>query len=130
MPSAEIEIAPLAGPLDARVAVPGSKSISNRALILAAMAQGRSVIDSVLLSDDTRFMSSALTALGFSIVIDEAAQRITIDGLGGAIPASGAEIYVGGAGTAMRFLTGFLTLGVGRFRIDGNQRMRQRPIGP
>ena len=125
-----IEIKPLTRTLDATVAVPGSKSITNRAMLLAAMAQGRSVIDSVLLSDDTRSMADALRPLGFIVETDEAAHRITIGGRGGIVPAHEAEIFVGGAGTVMRFLLAMLTLGQGRFRIDGNQRMRQRPIGP
>ncbi len=125
-----IEIKPLTRPLDATVSVPGSKSITNRAMLLAAMAQGRSVLDSVLLSDDTRSMADALRALGFIVETDEAAERITIGGRGGIIPVHDAEIFVGGAGTVMRFLLAMLTLGLGRFRIDGNQRMRQRPIGP
>jgi 3-phosphoshikimate 1-carboxyvinyltransferase len=126
----EIEIAQLTAPLDARVVVPGSKSITNRALVLAALAQGRSVVESVLLSDDTRYMSDALRVLGFNVEIDEAARRITVSGRGGTIPSRGAEIFVGGAGTVMRFLVAMVTLGEGRFHIDGNQRMRQRPIGP
>ena len=126
----EIEIVPVTGPLDARVSVPGSKSITNRAMILAAMAQGRSVLDSVLLSDDTRYMTDALRVLGFIVEVDEDAHRITVGGRGGVIPVHGGEIFVGGAGTVMRFLVAMVTLGEGRFRIDGNQRMRQRPIGP
>ena len=126
----EIEIVPIAGPLDARVVVPGSKSITNRAMILAAMAQGRSVIDSVLLSDDTRYMTDALRVLGFIVEVDEDAHRITVGGRGGVIPTHGGEVFVGGAGTVMRFIVAMVTLGEGRFRIDGNQRMRQRPIGP
>ena len=126
----EIEIVPITGPLDARVSIPGSKSITNRAMILAAMAQGRSVLDSVLLSDDTRFMTDALRVLGFIVEVDDDAHRITVGGRGGVIPAHGGEISVGGAGTVMRFIVAMVTLGEGRFRIDGNQRMRQRPIGP
>jgi 3-phosphoshikimate 1-carboxyvinyltransferase len=130
MATEQIEITPASAPLHATVRVPGSKSITNRAMLLAAMAPGRSVLETALLSDDTRYMSSALTALGFTIGIDEAAQRIVVEGRGGAIPSTGCDLFVGGAGTAMRFLVGFLTLGRGRFRLDGNQRMRQRPIGP
>jgi 3-phosphoshikimate 1-carboxyvinyltransferase len=130
MDTEEIEITPLAGPLDARVVLPGSKSITNRAMVLAALAQGRSVLDAVLLSDDTRYMSDALRVMGFGVEIDESARRITISGRGGTIPAHGADISVGGAGTVMRFLCAMVTLGEGRFRIAGNQRMRQRPIGP
>jgi 3-phosphoshikimate 1-carboxyvinyltransferase len=125
----EILIPPPSRPFDATVSVPGSKSITNRALILAAMTQGRSVIEGVLLSDDTRQMAAALQKLGFGVAIDEARHRITVDGCGGTIPASSAELNIGGAGTAMRFLAAFVTLGRGRFRIDGNERMRQRPIG-
>ena len=116
-------------PLSATVRVPGSKSITNRALLLAAMADGRSVIESVLISDDTRRMVAALSALGFAVEVDAAARRITVVGHGGEIPASGANLDAGGAGTAMRFLAGFLTLGRGRYRLDGNARMRERPIG-
>ncbi|HXZ89102.1 MAG TPA: 3-phosphoshikimate 1-carboxyvinyltransferase [Candidatus Binataceae bacterium] len=129
MPTDEIEIHPPGHPLDATVSVPGSKSITNRAMILAAMADGRSVIEAVLISDDTREMAEALRTLGFVVAIDEAKRRITVEGRGGAIAASRGELDVGGAGTAMRFLAGFVTIGRGRFRIDGNQRMRQRPIG-
>jgi 3-phosphoshikimate 1-carboxyvinyltransferase len=126
----EIEIAPLTGLIAARVELPGSKSITNRAVLLAAMANGRSVIDAALLSDDTRYMADALRTLGFGVEIEPKIRRITIDGQGGAIASSGAELFVGGAGTAMRFLVPFLTLGRGRYQIDGNPRMRQRPIAP
>jgi 3-phosphoshikimate 1-carboxyvinyltransferase len=126
----QIEIVPLTRPLDATVSVPGSKSITNRAMLLAAIAQGRSVIDGALLSDDTRYMTAALRALGFTVETDELNYRITIGGRGGTIPNHGADVFVGGAGTVMRFMVPLLTLGQGRFRIDGNQRMRQRPIGP
>jgi 3-phosphoshikimate 1-carboxyvinyltransferase len=126
----EIEITPLRSPLAASVKVPGSKSITNRALLLAAMADGLSTISGVGLNDDTRRMMAALSTLGFELTIDEAAARIVVEGRGGIIPARGRELDTGGAGTAMRFLLGFLTLGRGRFRLDGNQRMRQRPVGP
>src|SRR5258707_546137 len=91
----EKEIATLAGPLDARVVVPGSKSITNRAMVLAALAQGRSVLESVLLSDDTRYMSEALRVMGFTVEVDEPARRITVSGRGGTIPAHGGDIFVG-----------------------------------
>ena len=111
MDTEEIEITPLTGPLDARVVLPGSKSITNRAMVLAALAQGRSVLDAVLLSDDTRYMSDALRVMGFAVEIDEPARRITVSGRGGTIPAPGGEIFVGGAGTVMRFLCAMVTLG-------------------
>jgi 3-phosphoshikimate 1-carboxyvinyltransferase len=124
----EIEIAALARPLAAVINVPGSKSITNRALLLAAMADGSSVIDAALLSDDTYAMTAALCTLGIEVAVDAPNRVITVHGRGGVIPASSASLDVGGAGTAMRFLAGFLTLGHGRFRLDGNPRMRQRPI--
>jgi 3-phosphoshikimate 1-carboxyvinyltransferase len=126
----EMEIKPLKGPLDARITPPGSKSITNRILLLAAMAPGESLIDGALISDDTRFMIAGLRQLGFAIFADEARHSIRVVGSGGVIPVNSAELFVGGAGTAMRFLAAFLTLGHGRFRIDGNSRMRQRPAGP
>ena len=126
----EIEIVPPRHPLAASIRVPGSKSITNRALLLAAMAGGRSTLSAVGLNDDTRRMAGALRTLGFELAVDEAAARMVVDGRAGAIPACGAELDVGGAGTAMRFLLGLLTLGRGRFRLDGNRRMRERPVGP
>jgi 3-phosphoshikimate 1-carboxyvinyltransferase len=93
------------------------------------MADGDSTLDSVLLSDDTWRMAEALRTLGFPIEIDEPKRRIAVHGRGGDIPAVSADLQIGGAGTAMRFLAGFLTLAHGRFRIDGNARMRRRPIG-
>jgi 3-phosphoshikimate 1-carboxyvinyltransferase len=126
---AVIEITPARGQLAATINVPGSKSISNRALLLAAMADGSSLLESVLLSDDTRSMAAALRTLGIDVAVDEAKLVIAVGGRGGLIPVSTASLDIGGAGTAMRFLTGFLTLGRGRFRIDGNSRMRQRSIG-
>jgi len=125
----EIEIAQAERPLAATVRVPGSKSITNRALLLAAMADGISVVDSVLLSDDTHSMTAGLSALGINVEVDEANRVITVHGQGGLVPVASVNLDIGGAGTAMRFLAGFLTLGHGRFRIDGNTRMRQRPIG-
>jgi 3-phosphoshikimate 1-carboxyvinyltransferase len=126
----EIQIIPASEPLDAQVNVPGSKSITNRALLLAALAEGRSVLQSVLLSDDTDAMASALRALGIMLHVDEPRRNIYVQGTRGRIPATQADLNIGGAGTAMRFLTGMLTLGWGRYRLDGNARMRQRPIGP
>ncbi len=126
----EIEIVRLRHPIAASIRVPGSKSITNRALLLAAMADGRSNIFGAGLNDDTRRMAAALGALGFGLAVDEMAARIVVDGHGGAIPVRGGELDAGGAGTAMRFLLGFLTLGRGQFRVDGNQRMRERPVGP
>jgi 3-phosphoshikimate 1-carboxyvinyltransferase len=126
----QIEITPVTSPLSAVVTVPGSKSITNRALLIAAMAQGRSVLENVLFSDDTMRMLEALQQLGFVLTIEETEKRVTVNGVGGQIPSSGSDLQIGGAGTAMRFLIPFLTLARGKFRIDGNKRMRERPIGP
>lgn len=125
-----IEITPVTKPLSAVVTVPGSKSITNRALLIAAMAEGRSVIENVLFSDDTLRMLEALKQLGFQITVEASDKRVTVNGMGGQIPSSGCDLSIGGAGTAMRFLIPFLTLARGKFRIDGNQRMRERPVGP
>ena len=125
----EIEIKPLRRRIKAEVRVPGSKSITNRALLIAAMAPGRSELDGALFSDDTRYMIGALQRLGFAVEADQAREHIVVEGRGGEIPAHSADLFVGGAGTAMRFLAGFVTLGRGRFRLDGNARMRARPIG-
>jgi 3-phosphoshikimate 1-carboxyvinyltransferase len=122
------EILPLDRPPDATVSVPGSKSISNRAALLAALAEGRSVLDGVLFSDDTRYMAAALRGLGVAVESDPAAARLTIEGCGGRWPAADADLFVGNAGTAMRFLVAALCLGRGRYRIDGTGRMRERPI--
>jgi 3-phosphoshikimate 1-carboxyvinyltransferase len=126
----QIEIVPLRRPVCASIRVPGSKSITNRALLLAAMAPGRSMLCGAGLNDDTRRMMSALRMLGFDLVVDETSSSMVVEGRGGEIPSHGAELDAGGAGTAMRFLLGFLTLGRGRFRLDGNERMRSRPIDP
>jgi 3-phosphoshikimate 1-carboxyvinyltransferase len=125
----QIEIKPLLRSLAATVQVPGSKSITNRALLMGALAEGRVAIESALVSDDTRYMIAALQNLGYDIALDERTSRIVIEGHGGVIPARSADLFVGGSGTAMRFLAAFLTLGRGRYRLDGNARMRQRPIG-
>jgi 3-phosphoshikimate 1-carboxyvinyltransferase len=129
VPTDSIEITLPTHPLRGTITVPGSKSITNRAMLLAAMASGCSVLRSVLLSDDTQRMATALTALGFTLSVDETDRHITIEGRGGALPSASADLDAGGAGTAMRFIAGFLTLGKGRYRLDGNARMRQRPIG-
>lgn len=115
----EIEIITAGHTLAATVDIPGSKSITNRALLFAAMAAGTSVIKSALLSDDSRSMIAALRMLGIDLEVDETNRTITVQGAGGIIPVAGANLDIGGAGTAMRFLAGFLTLASGRFRIDG-----------
>jgi 3-phosphoshikimate 1-carboxyvinyltransferase len=118
------------GALDAVVALPGSKSYSNRALLVAALARGRSEITAALFSDDTRYMQRALQALGVHVRADEAARSFTVDGVDGGFPASEATLEVGNAGTAARFLTAAVALAHGTFVVDGSPAMRKRPIQP
>lgn len=122
-------ISPITRPLNASVRVPGSKSITNRALLIAALAQGTTRLTNALFSDDSRYFARALQTLGFDLALDEANHEITVNGLGGQIPAQKADLYIGNAGTAARFLSAFLTLGHGEYILDGEPRMRERPIG-
>ena len=126
---APLPIQPLARALDHKLSLPGSKSITNRALILAALAAGETHLEGALFSRDTRIMLAALDLLGFEIISDEAAAKITVKGQGGRIPCNNASIDVGNAGTAARFLTAFLALSDGGvYRLDGDAAMRQRPM--
>ena len=126
--SAAIEITPVDRPLAARVTVPGSKSLTNRALVIAALADGETTLTGALESDDTRHMVGALEALGFAVAWNRTAATIRVRGRGGEVPAAGADLFGGNAGTAVRFLVSLVALGHGRFRIDGDPRMRERPI--
>ena len=124
-----LPIHPVSHPVDGTVRVPGSKSITNRALLLAALASGTSRLEGALFSDDTRYMSAALNELGVPVRADEAAQTYEIDGRGGQFPTSEAELFLGNAGTATRFLTAALCLGEGNYVITGVPRMSARPLG-
>jgi len=108
--------------------LPGSKSLTNRALLLAALAGGASTLTNVLFADDTRVMMAALGKLGFKLEVDEPSRTVKVHGRGGKIPADDAELILGNAGTAMRFLTAVCCLGQGKYQLDGIARMRQRPI--
>jgi len=126
----ELPIPPFTRPVRGRVALPGSKSITNRALILAALSDRTVTLRGALFSRDTRIMIAALRALGFAVDDDEAALTITITGRGGLIPHREARIDVGNAGTAARFLTAFVCLRPdGVYHFDGDAAMRRRPIG-
>jgi 3-phosphoshikimate 1-carboxyvinyltransferase len=125
-----IEIRPATTPVDATIRLPGSKSYTNRAVLIAALADGDSEIQHALFSDDTEFMIAALQALGFAVEALPYRETIRVRGLGGAIPAASADLFIGNAGTAARFLTALVALGHGHYRIDGVPRMRERPIGP
>ena len=115
-------------PHDIVTSVPGSKSITNRALLIAALASGRSVLKGCLFSDDSRHFIDALIRLGFPVLVDEDKRKITITGFGGRIPKNEAEIDVGSAGTAARFLTALLGLSKGRYHIVSSEQMKKRPM--
>jgi 3-phosphoshikimate 1-carboxyvinyltransferase len=124
-----ITINPAAGPIDATIRPPGSKSITNRALVCAALAEVRSTLTGALDSEDTRVMIAALRQLGISVQVEDEGRTLHVDGCGGAIPAKRAELFVANSGTTMRFLTALVSLGHGEYRLDGIARMRERPIG-
>ena len=126
MAQEKLEIEPLRGPVDADVVLPGSKSYTNRALIIAALADGKSEISRALRSEDTHLMAEALKALNVDIRAEGATFRV--EGTGGYFPASRADLFVGNSGTTARFLTAALGLGQGTYTLDGVPRMRQRPI--
>ncbi len=132
-----IEIVPLACPVRAEITVPGSKSITNRALILAALAEGETTLRGALWSEDTQVMVECLQDLGFMVNVaadpDETCNRtITVYGLAGQVPRGGTEtqpleLFVGNAGTAARFLAAMVCLGDGVYRLHGVPRMHERP---
>ena len=124
-----MQILPIPHPLHATVRVPGSKSLTNRALLISALANGTTRLTNALFSDDSRYFANALQTLDFEIQLDDANQEMIVTGLGGKIPASRAELFIGNAGTAARFLSAFLALGYGEYILDGDSRMRERPIG-
>ncbi|MBU0889400.1 MAG: bifunctional 3-phosphoshikimate 1-carboxyvinyltransferase/cytidylate kinase [Gammaproteobacteria bacterium] len=109
------------------VHLPGSKSISNRVLLLAALSHGTTTVHDLLASDDTRVMLDALRQIGCTV--DEAGSTVRITGLGGRAPQSPAKLFLGNAGTAMRPLTAALALLGGEFELSGVARMHERPIG-
>jgi 3-phosphoshikimate 1-carboxyvinyltransferase len=132
-----IEIVPLDKPMRAEITVPGSKSITNRALILAALADGETILNGALWSEDTQIMVECLQDLGFMVNVEpdpnETCNRtITVYGDGGRVPPGGTEpqpmeLFVGNAGTAARFLAAFVCLGRGVYRLHGVPRMHERP---
>lgn len=108
--------------------VPGSKSMTNRALLLAAMADGTSRLRGAAFSEDSVHFLKALKSLGFNVSADEKKCSVVIEGHGGKIPNKNAEIYVGSAGTAARFLTAFTAVGDGEYVLDSSEQMRKRPM--
>ena len=114
--------------LRGQVVLPGSKSLSNRAMLLSALAKGNTTLHNVLNSEDTQVMLDALKRLGVGIVGKLETGKLQIEGCGGPLPASKATLHLGNAGTAMRPLTAALTLGQGIFYVQGVARMHERPI--
>ena len=110
------------------VDLPGSKSISNRILLLSMLAEGQTEIHNLLDSDDTRRMVEALKTLGVGVLEERNQNKISVFGTSGTIPVTEATLMLGNAGTVVRPLTAALTIGKGRFVLDGVQRMRERPI--
>ncbi|MDO8693232.1 MAG: 3-phosphoshikimate 1-carboxyvinyltransferase, partial [Sheuella sp.] len=110
------------------VKLPGSKSISNRVLLLSALAVGSTRIDGLLQSDDTRVMLAALKQLGVNITSHESADSVTVDGLA-EFPVKEAALFMGNAGTAIRPLTAALAMMGGHYTLSGVPRMHERPIG-
>jgi 3-phosphoshikimate 1-carboxyvinyltransferase len=124
-----LEITPITWAVRARVRPPGSKSITNRALICAASADGTSILTGALDSEDTQVMAAALRQLGIEVESRDTGQTLTVHGKGGRIPATKADLFCANSGTTIRFLTALATLGRGEYRLDGVERMRERPIG-
>lgn len=122
----DIELKPLRSPFRASVALPGSKSLTNRALVLASMAKGRTILSNVLFADDTRVMLDSLTRLGYQVEIDEPSRTVSL--IGGDIPNPQAELFCGNSGTTLRFLAAAVARGKGTYKLDGIQRMRERPV--
>jgi 3-phosphoshikimate 1-carboxyvinyltransferase len=125
----DLTLEPVRKPFSADFTPPGSKSLTNRALIIAALANGQSALTNCLFADDTRVMIDSLQKLGFRLDINEHETLIVAHGHGGQIPNPSADLYCGNSGTSTRFLTAMCSVGRGRYLLDGNARMRQRPIG-
>ncbi len=112
------------------VSVPGSKSITNRALLLATLAKGTSKLGGALFSDDSRHFLKCVEDLGFETAVEEAKCYIEVTGLGGEVPKKEAGIYVGSAGTAARFLAAYLGCSNGKYFMDASPQMKKRPMEP
>lgn len=125
----DLTLQPFDRPFRAQVYPPGSKSLTNRALVMAALGDHSCKLTHVLFADDTRVMLEGLGRLGIALQVDEPNRTVEVHGHGGEIPAAGAELFCGNSGTTIRFLSALCCLGHGEYRLDGIERMRQRPIG-
>jgi len=124
-----LPIVPFRHPARGIVVLPGSKSLTNRALLVAALCDDPVTITHALFSEDTSLMAAALANLGIEVQVDPAAQTIRVAGRGGEIPAHTADLWVGNAGTAARFLTALVAAAPhGVYRLDGVAQMRRRPM--
>ncbi|MDE1159567.1 MAG: 3-phosphoshikimate 1-carboxyvinyltransferase [Neorhizobium sp.] len=128
MPRERLTILPPQKPLVGHAAPPGSKSITNRALLLAGLARGTSRLTGALKSDDTRYMAEALRAMGVTVEEPDATTFVVTSS--GELTPPAEALFLGNAGTATRFLTAALALGNGRYVVDGDEHMRKRPIKP
>ena len=124
------EVKKVTAPVNWETDVPGSKSITNRALLLAALCREQVRLQGVLFSDDSRHFLSSLQSLGYEVQIDEAACAVEVHGHGGSLPVTSGEIHVGSAGTAARFLTAMLGVAEGTFVIQASEQMKKRPMKP
>lgn len=129
MMSAPLAIPVVTAPVSGSIRPPGSKSITNRALVCAGLARGESRLTGVLDSEDTRVMAAGLAALGVGVRGDWSAGTLLVEGMDGRIPVAKATIDCAASGTTMRFLSAVCGLGHGTYRLDGTPRMRKRPIG-
>jgi 3-phosphoshikimate 1-carboxyvinyltransferase len=121
-----LPIAPLEAPIDAVISVPGSKSLTNRALVVSSLAEGKSRLSNVLHSDDTRYMMSHLRTLGVSLQASD--DQVEIEGRGGDFAPVQTSLFCGNAGTTVRFLTALCALVPDTQVVTGDQRMQARPI--
>lgn len=124
------EVKKIEKPFHVQVTVPGSKSMTNRALLMAALSDGRTKLSGILFSDDSRHFLSSLKSLGFEVIFDEKECSAEVVGCSGNIPVKNGRVYVGSAGTAARFLTAMLALSDGEYEIDASSQMAKRPMKP
>lgn len=127
-PPDRLEIVPFDGPIDATIRPPGSKSITNRALLIAALAAGRSTITGALIADDTEAMLSCISGLGATVDVEDT--TITIGGLGGVVPTGRPRLDANQSGTTARFVAAALLLATEDVELDADDAMRRRPMGP
>src|ERR1041385_7932864 len=125
----DLTLSPIRAPFRASLAPPGSKSLTNRALIIGALGDGVTELTNVLFADDTLVMLECLGKLGFHLDIARDRHTVHVHGRSGQIPKTTAELFCGNSGPSIRFLAALCSLGHGTYTLDGVARMRQRPIG-